>query len=1754
MLSRLKIAFRINLLLALSGFGMLVCAAIGLMALRMQMLEEKRTQLRYVMDLVVNDGREDMTAAGGPQTEAGRAAFLEVLKNAKFGDNSFNFFFAYDYDGLVLWHPDPSKLGKNRSNVVYPNGIKMIPKFLEAARSAPLGGFAEYEGPDNRGSFGPKLSHFRNVPELSVVVGVGANVADVEAAFLARLQVMAWLFAFVMLAIGLASVIVSRSIGEPLSNAVRKIKTLANGDLDIAPADANDRSELGEVDKALDVLRAHAVEQRALQEKVREQTELLMRQHKESEERWRRFVDEVPVSMLMLDRNMVHVACSRRWVELAGLKDGRIGSYHYDIFTQVPEHWKEAHRRALSGEIVGSEEEMFVRLDGVKRWVRWEARPWLANDETIGGITIMSEDVTDRVLAVQALRENELRMRMAQEAAKAGFWESRPSDKINVWSDNLWMLFGLEPGKCRPTRELWLNTIHPDDRELVKAEVRRTAAAGQAFEIQWRANRPEGEPERWLFARGRPISDETPDNYFGVVIDITEQKLMEQALRDSEMRMRLAQEGARAGTWEWRLADDHLEWPEILWSLYGLEKPEHWEPKFAAWGLLIHPEDRQRVITTVVGAAAEGHEFEAQWRLIVPEGEPERWLLIRGRPVAGANGAVDRYFGVVIDITEQKRIEEALRESEMRMRVAQEGAKVGTWEWRLADNSLQWTDALWSIFNLKDPEGWEPSFEGWSLRIHPAYREHAMATVREAATLGHDFEVQWRANLPDDEPERWFLARGGPITDADGKPDRYLGVIIEITGQKLAENALRESEMRMRLAQESAKAGEWELSFADRRLVWPDYLWGEYGIQKPEQWNDTIEEWTSIVHPADREEVMAAFRESTALGRDVQVQYRLNLPEGEPERWILSRGSPVPNPAGPVNRYFGFVIDITEQKLMEKALRESEERQTFLLSLNDALRVTGDPVEAIATASKMLGQKLGVTQVFYTEIDWAGGYATISRDWNDGTVPSPCGVQRLDNFDPAFFGALKSGRTIAISDVRSEPDRWTPKGRAFFERGSMAAVMAVPLVKDGKFLAVLSFQKGFAYDWTKNEISLVLEVAERTWEAVDRARVSQALRESDERLKFAMDAAEVGSWELFLEEGIYSASDRALSLFDLPRKTQPTYQDVIDRTHPDDRRAVINSLQRAAETGQPYKIEFRSLFADGSIHWLDARGERRSISGKQVIGGLIQDITEQKLMEKAVRESEERQTFLLSLNDALRATSDPVGAIAISNRMLGQKLGAAQVFYAEIDAAGKQALIARDWNDGTVPSALALYKLSDFDASFFGVLKSGSTIAVGDVHSESHRWSPAGQALFERGSIAAFIAVPLVKDGKFAALLGLQKGSPHDWTKNEVALAREVAERTWEAVERARVSQALRESEERLKFALTAGEVGTFELAFDTGEIAACDQALALLAFPPGVSVPLESVLARIYPDDLPAFQESLQRTISEGTACSLEWRVQLPDGSVRWLESRGEKRSALGKLVIAGLIQDVTRKVQQQQAVERAAKAKSEFLANMSHELRTPMHAILSFSKFGLKKCASANVPELEEYFGIIRNSGTRLLGLLNDLLDLAKLEAGKMVLKRSHDDFLSVIEHTKVELSPLLAERSIILKTDVQTVNTKSAFDKQRMIQVLINLISNAIKFSPKGSEICVSVMEGRSSDGAELLRCSVGDEGPGIPKDELETVFEQFTQSSQTKTGAGGTGLGLPICREIVKAHGGHIWAENRASKGALFSFVVPRSMGA
>lgn len=227
----------------------------------------------------------------------------------------------------------------------------------------------------------------------------------------------------------------------------------------------------------------------------------------------------------------------------------------------------------------------------------------------------------------------------------------------------------------------------------------------------------------------------------------------------------------------------------------------------------------------------------------------------------------------------------------------------------------------------------------------------------------------------------------------------------------------------------------------------------------------------------------------------------------------------------------------------------------------------------------------------------------------------------------------------------------------------------------------------------------------------------------------------------------------------------------------------------------------------------------------------------------------------------------------------------------------------------------------------------------------------------------------------------------------------------------------------------------------------------------------------------------------------------------------------------------------------EESNRAKSLFLANMSHELRTPLHGILSFAGFGIKRHASVDREKILGYFEMIEQSGKTLLVLLNDLLDLSKLESGVMTFELQPADLCKLTESVVAEFDALASERRVKIRFAHPGFKAMSDVDLEKIKQVIRNLLSNAVKFSPQGGLVEIGIERG---DG--MLVFSLCDQGPGIPEGELETVFDKFVQSSKTQTGAGGTGLGLAICRQIVSGHDGRIWAENNPEKGARFQFQL------
>lgn len=231
-------------------------------------------------------------------------------------------------------------------------------------------------------------------------------------------------------------------------------------------------------------------------------------------------------------------------------------------------------------------------------------------------------------------------------------------------------------------------------------------------------------------------------------------------------------------------------------------------------------------------------------------------------------------------------------------------------------------------------------------------------------------------------------------------------------------------------------------------------------------------------------------------------------------------------------------------------------------------------------------------------------------------------------------------------------------------------------------------------------------------------------------------------------------------------------------------------------------------------------------------------------------------------------------------------------------------------------------------------------------------------------------------------------------------------------------------------------------------------------------------------------------------------------------------------------------------QKAESASQSKSEFVANMSHELRTPLHSILSYSRLGMGKKDGVS-EKIKSYFTKISSSGERLLILVNTLLDMSKLESGKMEFDFSNQCLKSIVERTATELETLAASKRIKIECNFEQLS-KSVLrlDYDSMLRLVINIVSNAIKFSPEKSTILISL-----SNTSDVIRCEIVDQGIGIPEDEIFEIFEKFTQSSKTKQGNGGTGLGLSIAKSIIEAHNGKIWAENNPEIGAKFIFEIP-----
>jgi len=509
-----------------------------------------------------------------------------------------------------------------------------------------------------------------------------------------------------------------------------------------------------------------------------------------------RLLEEYAPALAMFDREMRYLYASRRWRADHGLGDRDLrGISHYDACPDVPERWKHFHRRALAGEILLEDNDRFDRADGSTQFVRWEIQPWHETTDTIGGIVIFSEDVTDiteRKRAAALLEESEKRFRAVHERAPVGIaLVDAPSGRFLQVNPTLCEIAGRTASEM--LRLSYLDITHPEDREDSAARTKQLIEGKvRAYEAEKRYVRPDGTAvpvNHSVVPMWEP--GEEPQYLMTIVQDITERKRAEQALRESEERMRLAEEAGRIGSFERNMQTGEGYWSPQTEEMFGLQ-PGAGPKSLAEFLSLIHPEDRKHV-EDLFAESIEAGRVAGEWRVIWPDGSVH-WIDGRWRVLKDEQGRPLRAIGIDSDITDRKRAEEALRESEERMRLAQEVANIGTFDRNLLTGESRWTPQMMAIFGL-GADAPSPTLDQVVQLIHPEDRKPFSDMLAQSMHSGEG-GGEWRIVWPDGTV-RWIADRWRVFEDPSGKPARMVGIDYDITDRKRIEEELRQAKERL---------------------------------------------------------------------------------------------------------------------------------------------------------------------------------------------------------------------------------------------------------------------------------------------------------------------------------------------------------------------------------------------------------------------------------------------------------------------------------------------------------------------------------------------------------------------------------------------------------------------------------------------------------------------------------------------------------------------------------------------------------------------------------------------------------------------------------------------------------------------------------------------------------------------------------------------------------------------------------------------
>ncbi len=962
-----------------------------------------------------------------------------------------------------------------------------------------------------------------------------------------------------------------------------------------------------------------------------------------------------------------------------------------------------------------------------------------------------------------------------------------------------------------------------------------------------------------------------------------------------------------------------------------------------------------------------------------------------------------------------------------------------------------------------------------------------------------------------------------------GSPTSIATVARDITERKRAEVALRESEERFRHLVEQAGEAFFVYDLAGRVIDVNQEACDSLGYTRAELLDLSVNHVEITFDPIkgrERWKQMVPGVATTATGihrrkdgTSFPTEARVGIFRSGGQRLLLA-----------------LVRDITDRKRAEEALQQAHEQlEARVVERTGELALANDELRSALRENSRLAAAIESSQL-----------GVLISDPNLPDSPTI--------FVNAAFTQMTGYERSEIMDRNCRLLQGPDTDPAMIARIRQCLAERVPFRG-----TLLNYKKDGTPFWNELTINPVFDQGGRLINYVGvqadvtaQMRDQEALRRSE--LRFSRMTANVPGmvYQLLLhEDGTANfpyVSEGCQELFGLtPAQMRPDACALLDRIHAEDIGEFLRTLNLSRQSGAAWSWEGRYLAAGEEVRWLQGAARPEKRGGSDTLwDGLLLDITPRKRAEQEIQARARQAAAVAELGQQALGSAAPDVLARSAAEVIRRTLGTDLSMVAEQLADGS-GLIMRA-HMGTAVDLTGKI-MAPGAGSFAGyTVLTGAPVIVEDLRQET-RFKVADY-FFEEKAASALSVIIRGREQTLGAL-GAAVRLPRKFTAEDISFMQAVANVLASAIDRSRDEQALRKSEARNSAIL--------DTALDC--IVTVDHEGRVVEFNPAAEKTFgctrAGLLGQLFRTLVPALPDVPSADLG-ALLPNLDERVELParrlDGSLMTVELAITRIPVEGLPLFTAYLRDITQRKageaalnQAKEEAEEANRAKSDFLSRMSHELRTPLNAILGFGQI----LQMQNLPATQnDRVGHIVSAGRHLLGLINEVLDIARIEAGRVELSLEPVSVVDTLTETLELIRPLAAERGITLHApggDHPLALEHVMADRQRFKQVLLNLLSNAVKYNQTGGGVHVELHETPTG----RLRVSVRDTGMGVPEDMLKRLFVAFDRLGREHSEIQGTGLGLALSKRLIEAMQGVIGVESVVGEGTTFWMEMPRA---